>query len=151
MTKLLQYIEDENIELIETNIPIKNLKGLYYDNTIIIDKKIATTVGKKCILAEEIGHYYTSTGDILDQSNISNIKQENKARAWAFEELIGLVDIINAYKSGVRNKYELAEYLDVTEEFLDEAIEYYKRKFGILFNIDKYIIYFEPFGVIERL
>ncbi|GKX27879.1 hypothetical protein SH1V18_03590 [Vallitalea longa] len=151
MTKLLQYIEDENIQLIEADIPVKKLKGLYYDNTIIIDKEVSTTIQKKCILAEEIGHYFTSTGDILDQSNITNKKQENKARAWAFEKLIGLMDIINAYKCGVRNKFELAEYLDVTEEFLNEAVEYYKRKHGILFKLDNYIIYFEPLGVIEIL
>lgn len=60
-----------------------------------------------------------------------------------------MVDIINAYRYGVRNKHELAEYLDVTEDFLYEAIEYYRCKYGIYYKIDTYIIYFEPLGVMK--
>lgn len=149
MHKLITAIERENIDLIEDNIPIKSLKGLYYDNTIIIDKRIETYAEKKCIVAEELGHHYTTVGNILDQSSINNIKQENKARDWAYNNVVGLLDFIDAYKNGCRNRFETAEYLDITEDFLLKTIQFYKRKYGLFFEVDNYIIYFEPFGILE--
>lgn len=125
-------------------------KGLYKNNKIIIDSNIETNKEKTCILAEELGHHFTSYGDIIDQSNIGNIKQELKARAWAYERLVGIVDLINAHKAGVRGRYELAEFLEIPEWFLLDAIEYYKSKYGTCYKIDNYLIYFSPnFGIME--
>lgn len=126
-------------------------KGLYADGIIGISKHIETTTEKACILAEEIGHYHTSHGDILDQTSIANRKQELRARAWGYEKLIPLHMIIEAHKARCHGRLELAEYLGVTEEFLIETIEYYKRKLGLFYRIDKkYIITFEPLGVFEQ-
>lgn len=141
-------------ECVNLGIKVKELTlrgsdGRCKGNRIAISKKLSTIKEKKCVLAEEMGHYHKTVGDILDQSNINNIKQEIIARRWSYEKLIGIVDIINAYRSGVKNRYELADYLDVTEEFLNEAIEYYKCKHGIYYQIDNYLIYFEPLGVME--
>lgn len=45
---------------------------------------------------------------------------------------------------------ENAVYLDETEEFLQETLQYYKWKYGVYVSIDKYVIYFEPaLGVFE--
>ena len=38
----------------------------------------------------------------------------------------------------------MAEYLDVTEEFLKEALECYNSKYGTAVRFDNYIIGFEP-------
>ena len=140
-------------ECVNLGINIKELTlrgsdGRCKGNRIAINKKLSTKE-KKCVLAEEMGHYHKTVGDILDQSNINNIKQEIIARRWSYEKLISILDIINAYRSGVKNRYELADYLDVTEEFLIETIEYYKCKYGIYYQIDNYLIYFEPLGVME--
>lgn len=125
-------------------------KGLYKNNKIIIDSNIETNKEKTCILAEELGHHFTSYGDIIDQSDIRNVKQELKARAWAYERLVGIVNLINAHKAGVRGRYELAEFLEIPEWFLLEAIEYYKSKYGTCYKIDNYLIYFSPnFGIME--
>ena len=78
------------------------------------------------------------------------MKQELKARAWAYERLVGIHDLINAHKAGVKGKYELADFLEITEWFLLEAIEYYKSKYGTCYKIDNYLIYFSPnFGIME--
>ncbi|WP_129596564.1 ImmA/IrrE family metallo-endopeptidase [Anaerophilus nitritogenes] len=124
--------------------------GLYSDGIIAISNKLQTTVERTCILAEELGHHHTSFGNILDQTKVSNIKQEKRARNWAYERLIQMKDFISAYKYGCSNKFELAEYLTITEEFLDEAIEYFKEKYGLFYRIYNYTIYFEPFGVFEK-
>ncbi len=148
--ELAREIEKEGVELIESKFNSENIKGLYVDNIITVNSNISTEKEKKCILAEEIGHYYTSYGNILDQSKLENRKQERKARGWAYEKLVGIVDLINAFKYGVKNRYELSEYLNVTEEFIEEAIKYYKEKYGLYYQIDNYVVYFEPLAILER-
>ncbi len=81
---------------------------------------------------------------------MSDRKQELRARAWAYNRLIGLNGIVNSYKHGCCSLLETAEYLEVTEEFLLEALQYYKGKYGRYVTIDNYAIYFEPtLGVLE--
>lgn len=128
----------------------EKIKGLYCDNTIVINKKINTTKEKICVLAEELGHHFTSTGEIASLEDVTARKQEEIARLWAYNKLIGLRGIINAYEHGCKNLHEMADFLDVTEEFLNEAIEKYKSKYGIYTTLDNYIIYFTPmFGVMK--
>ena len=132
---------DKHVKIKEK--PLKyGFKGLYKNNKIIIDSNIETNKEKTCILAEELGHHFTSYGDIIDQSDIRNVKQELRARAWAYERLVGIVNLINAHKAGVRGRYELAEFLEIPEWFLLDAIEYYKSKYGTCYKINNYLIYF---------
>jgi len=145
---LLLEVEKEGIEYFENNY-IGKMKGLYIDNTITLNSNIDTEAEKKCILAEELGHHFTSYGNIIDQSKIENKKQERRARAWAYDKLIGITGLINAYKYGCRNKYEIAEYLNVSEQFLEDAIKYYHEKYGLFCKIDNYIVYFELLSVLE--
>ena len=124
-------------------------KPLKYNNGRIKGKRIAirqdmNTTQKTCVLAEELGHHYTTVGNILDQTNVSNCKQEQRARMWAYNRMIGLIGSINAFNNGCRNLYEMADYLNVTEDFLQEALEGYRRKYGMYACVDNYIIYFEP-------
>ena len=104
------------------------------------------------MLAEELGHHYTTVGNILDQSDTGSMKQERKARLWAYNKLIGLSGIIQGYKAYCRSRYDLAVYLDVTEEFLDEALSCYRNKYGTSVELDGYLIVFDPsLAVLEKL
>lgn len=135
--------------LIVKEKPLRAYKGRIKGNRIAIKKDLSNTE-KGCVLIEELGHYYTTVGDILDQSRIENKKQERRARAWGYDRLIGLTGIINAYKDGCRNRYEIAEYLNVSEEFLEDAIKYYHEKYGLYYEVDNYIVYFNPLGIVEK-
>nr|DAG37485.1 MAG TPA: IrrE protein [Caudoviricetes sp.] len=104
---------------------------------------------KTCVLAEELGHHYTTVGDIMDQTNTANRKQERRARIWAYHKLLSLNDLINSYKCGCRNKFEIAEHLNITEEFLIDSLTYYKEKYGLYAQQDHYIIYFDPLGILD--
>lgn len=116
--------------LIVKELPLKYNDGRIEQNRIAIRKSIETTSKKVCVLAEELGHYYTSSGDILDQSDIANQKQERKARGWAYNKTVPLEKIKQAYHAGYTEPWEIAEYLDIDEEFLREAIQYYEQKYG---------------------
>lgn len=151
--------EDLLIETHNNNITTKehykfksNSKGLINNNIIALSNTLSTCSERSCVLAEELGHYYTSVGNIIDTTNSNNAKQEHRARMWAYNKMIGLYGLIDAYKAGCRCKYEIANYLDVTEEFLEEAIEKYTSKYGTYTIIDNFVIYFIPnLGVMELI
>lgn len=140
--ELLMKADSENLIVKEKDIP--GYEGRIYKNRIAIHKKLPTTTEKACVLAEELGHYYTSAGNILDLNDIRNRKQELKARMWAYNHQIGLMGLVRAFEHGCRNLNETAKYLDVTEKFLAEALERYRQKYGIYTTVDNYIVYFEP-------
>lgn len=137
-------ISASNDDIIVKEKPLKEDNGRIRGKRIAIRKDIPTIKGKACILAEELGHYHTSSGNILDQSDISNRKQELRARMWGYDHLIGLIGLVSAAKAGCRNAYEVAEYLNVTEEYLIEALAAYRSKYGTGKAIDNYWITFEP-------
>lgn len=148
--ELLQEIEEENLEVISAPLA-GELKGLYIDDLIVINSGIETTVEKVCILAEELGHYYTSVGDILDLSKVENRQQENRARRWAVKRLISLDDFIRAFDNGVRNSHELAEFLGITEEFLQIALDHFRRYHGYSCSRGDYLICFDPLWISKKI
>lgn len=144
-------IEADSNNLITKEKDLLAHKGRIKGNKIAIKKDLLQKE-KACVLAEELGHFYTTAGDILDQETILDIKQEQRARVWAYNKLIGLFGIISSYEAGCSSLFDMAEYLDVTEEFLSEALEYYRKKYGTCKEIDNYIVYFEPnIGILEKM
>ena len=137
-------VESDNAGLVVKEKTLRNNDGLIRGRRIAIRKNIPTLVQKSCILAEELGHHYTTTGNILDQSDTANRKQELKARLWAYNKLIGLQGLIRAFENGYRTWDETADYLEVSEEFLREAVDCYRSKYGVYVEIDNYLVYFIP-------
>jgi hypothetical protein len=125
------------------------VKGLYADSIIWINHTVPTVTEKACILAEELGHYHTSVGNIIDLGDIRSRKQELRARDWAYNRLVPLSKIVQAHHAHVSDRHELAEYLDVTEEFLQAAVDRYREKYGTYTIVDGHIIYFDPLAVAE--
>ena len=144
---LLNEAEQLGIDIYERKMP-KRIKGLYAEKTIWINRELSN-IEKNCVLSEELGHHYTSFGDILDQSKLENRKQEKRARNWAYERMIPLDKFIEAYQAGVTNRYEFAELIGVTEDFLTESIKHYQQKYGLCTTHNGYIIYFENVGVVK--
>lgn len=135
----------DQLDLAVKEQPLTVHDGLIRGRRIAIRKSIETQAEKSCILAEELGHYFTSFGNILNMDEIQNRKQELRARLSGYDMQIGLIGIIECYKHHCRSLYEMAEYLQVTEEYLQEALECYSRKYGEnLVTIDNYAIRFVP-------
>lgn len=154
MNKLEELREEAfqcDIDVVDYPFNSDRIKGLYCNGNIALSKKLEPNE-KACVLAEELGHHYTTTGNILDLSNDYNRKQEHIARLWAYNKMIGLAGIISAYKAGCKNSFEMAEHLDVSETFLTETLCAYKAKYGVCTKLDNYVIYFEPsLGVFELI
>lgn len=140
---LLNESESKNLLIIEKDFK-SNAKGLCKGNKIGISSSIETTKEKACILAEEVGHYETTVGDILNQRIAENRKQELQARMYAYNKLIGLQGIIDCYEHGCNNIHEMAEYLEVTERFVSDALDAYEKKYGLQTKVRNYVIRFNP-------
>ena len=140
----------DGIDVIDYTFHSNRIKGLYCDGVVAIREDM-TIPEKTCALAEELGHHKTSVGNILDMTSAVNRKQERQARLHGYNRLIGLTGIINAFLAGCQNKYEIAEYLDITNEYLEECISCYRDKYGVYTTIDNYIIYFIPNLVVVEM
>ena len=135
--------EYDATELIIKEKDLQGSNGRIRRNRIAIKKDISLRQ-KACVLAEELGHYHTTVGDILDQTDVSNRKQERTARLWAYNKQIGLSGLVHCFEARCQNTHEMADHLGVTEAFLQDALECYRQKYGICTSYQQYTIYFEP-------
>ena len=122
MTKYEELMATHENLIIEER-PMKS-DGLYSDGCIWLNENMSSA-RKACVLAEELGHYYTTVGNILDQNHTNNRKQELAARKWAYEKLVPIENINFALADGHTEIWDMAEYLDVDEEFLRDALIHY--------------------------
>lgn len=140
--KLIAKSQEIGIKVYELET-FKGKSGYYFDNTILINKNLSY-IEKRCIMMEELGHHFKTHGDISDQKKVENRKQELVARRWAYENLIEIAKLIHTYKNGLKEKFEISEFLDITEDFLEGTLQHYRQKYGTHFEMEKYIIFFEP-------
>ena len=100
------------------------IDGFIIDDCILINTHL-TESEKLRILAEELGHYETSVGDLTFLDSIPKLKQEYRARKWGIEKICPYSTIQTAISNGCSNVYELSEELDLSVNFLNEALRYY--------------------------
>lgn len=152
---IYERLQDEackdGIDIIDYDFRSQNIKGLYCNGTIAIRQDIETTTEKACVLAEELGHHYTTVGDIIELDTPQKRKQERQARLWAYNKQIGLIGLVRAYEHGCQNRHETAEFLEVTEEYLQEAIDCYRDKYGVGTMVDDYYIMFIPHFAVGKI
>ena len=142
--KLLEEADKLNLFVVENAKFRSRACGLINNDVIGINKNVRSYTKRSCILAEEIGHYKTTVGNIIDQSSTANRKQERNARMWAYNQMVGLQGIISCYQARCNNLIEMADHLGVTEQFLSDALREYQSKYIEYTQVDNYIIYFVP-------
>lgn len=125
-------------------------KGFYDNGVILIDRDLPTSI-KYETLIEEVGHHKYTYGNIVDQSSISNKKYEMKARRYAFEKIVSLQGLVDAFNHGVQNLHELAEFFEVSTTFVQDSLEHYKTKYGLQVKYGEYLIRFEPLTIYKNI
>lgn len=141
--------EAYRLGLIVKEIDLITRKGRCVGNRIAIDKKIKTNHEKACILKEEIAHYLKTVGDISNQSDLNNRKQELIARKFTYQKFVSPEKIINGILAGASDTHDLSDLLQVPHNFLIESIEYYKNKYGIYYVGQTHLLTFEPLNIIK--
>ena len=90
-------------------------------------KVIASEREERMHLAHEIGHCIR--GAFYNPYAKMDIREKHEKRAdrWAIRHLIPQSEWINAFRNGYTEVWDLAEYFDVTEEFIRKAYELYEQ------------------------
>lgn len=134
LNKLYSLVEKENIKTYNYNI--SGVLGMFINigkiNAIILRKDLSQ-YQEKSTLAEELGHYYYDATYPVSCTDFQLIsKQEYRARKWAYNVLIPAEDLISAIENGLNNIDDLSDYFEVSSQFINECINYYKER-GVLF------------------
>lgn len=128
---LEQRIVDEGICVTENKHLPKCLDGLYckYNNDKVICLRAHMSASRRlCTLAEEYGHEVTSWSDTRSMDPAEMTRQEARAISYAIELVVPLEKLHKAHHASVRNTYECANYLGVTEDFLKWVFAYYEAR-----------------------
>ena len=127
LSNLYEITDKENIEV--NSYKMKNSKARIIKDCytcIFIDySKIHSYVEEKCILAEELGHYYYDGYYSINSSQQFIDKQEYKAKKWKALHLCSPQSILNCFQKGIYNLYDIAEELRIEPNIVAFAYEYY--------------------------
>lgn len=137
-----------HLTIIETDMLPSFQSGMCFNNQIYINSNRSDAV-KLETLAEEIAHHKLTYGDITDQTKFNNRKFEGYARRYAMEQIISLGGIVDAFKHNCHNLYEMANFFEVSESFVQQCIDNYKKRYGLSTLHDGYLVHFEPLRVFE--
>lgn len=104
LEKLYNLAKKENIEIYDYYFD-EDINGMYLNynklNAIALNyKNIKSSIEEKCILSEELGHYYMDA--TYNYNNIDRIifdKQEYRARKWSYCTLIPFQNLKSAILS----------------------------------------------------
>ncbi|GCF92465.1 toxin [Enterococcus florum] len=125
----------------------KKQKGWIFNKTVYLNPR--QSYEEKCgTIAEEIGHYLTSVGDIIHQDTNEKRQQEQKARDVGYTLAVTPQDLINCYHERFDNVWECAEFLGVTKDTLENAVKTYSKKYEFGLKFKNYKIDFRPNGTV---
>ncbi|MEL5938808.1 ImmA/IrrE family metallo-endopeptidase [Tetragenococcus halophilus] len=140
--------------IIDKRVP-KGQGGMNIDDFVYLSPYQSKTEFTS-VLSEELGHYLTTVGDIVDQDTNEKRKQERKARDVGATLVVTPDDLLKCYENGYETIESCADFLGVTKETFTNAINYYRRKDDavltenkdvIVFNIDNTIKVYKNYEV----
>ena len=149
LEKLYKLIEKENIKLEILNSLPDHIDGMYLKSEssypiIVINKKIENDSMKfKIVLAEELGHHFTSVGDsrVMFNSYTRRLqldKAEIKALKWATEYILPIDKLKEAFlKMHYRQIDSITSELEVPHEFLLARLKFLSHRFDYIDLDDK--------------
>ena len=145
--KFLDRIHREHVRYREEEIAFP-VNGLYIRGRrrrpLVVVRESLSSDEKLCVAAEEMGHHFTSSGNLLYVTPREYERQEWRAKKWAYENLVKLDDLGAAYTAGYRCLHSMAFRLDVSSEFLEDAILFYRDLYGVEHHTRRYTFQFIP-------
>jgi len=139
MNKLEKTINkyESKINFKYTNALPEGLDALTFGNTVLLTTRCNFTDTLQNV-GEEIGHVKTTVGNITKYDTADKIQQERKARQYGYCLIVNLDGIIACYKAGIRTPWEMAEFFEVSEYYMYQALDVYRIKRGIKFSYKGY-------------
>ena len=126
MLALFEEAEKQGITIFTGNLPHAN--AIAIPGYIALDWHMVGTVAEeRTNTAHELGHCIRYAFYTKDAPSYIIKRNENKADKWAIKKLVPKDELERAVASGCTEPWELAEYFDVTEEFMIKAVWYYQN------------------------
>ena len=128
-TEIYNIISKEKIHIGVLHLP-QNRNGLYIEDDdgkfIFIDESIKSDeVSTRIVLSEELGHHFTTTGDIipyyyLNSAEMESIeKEEEKALIWSSRFLVNTSSLLNFFRNSPYSSIsDVSDYFQVTNKFI---------------------------------
>lgn len=130
LLELYQLADAEHIPVYSYDLPQTHSLSLMNNDgscAVAIDPfGLNSTKDEKIRLAHELGHCVT--GSFYNRYSDFDIKAKSewKADKWAIKKLIPKDELQAAFEQGYTEPWDLAEYFNVTEEFIIKAVNYYR-------------------------
>lgn len=131
---MYKIAENEKIDILNYNWTNNKARIFDIENNYYIAlnyNMIDNTIEEKEILAEELGHYYCNALYYINSDKATRDKCEYRALKWAYSVLIPLQSLKEKVAEGL-NVYELAEYFAVDYNYMNECINFYIEKYGVI-------------------
>lgn len=127
------YDEIENSDDIElfyygTGKPSVIIEQDQYYGIFIDLERIKTLAEEVVCLSHEVAHAQTGTTHSVYSPLQLVSKNEYKANKLSVHRLIPFGDLQEAFSQGIIEKWELAEYFEVTEDFIETALQIYRNE-----------------------
>ena len=131
MDKILELekiAEENDIEVLKIksdkcrSMSIQTDSGKCY---IGIDNNHMTRAEETVCRAHELGH--CETGSFYNRYSSFDLisKHEHRADVWAIKRLVDKSELVSAFEKGITEIWSLAEYFEVTEDFMRKVCTYY--------------------------
>lgn len=131
---MYKIAENEKIDILDFNWTNTKARIFEIDNSYYIGldyKQIYNSIEEKEILAEELGHYYCNALYYLDSDKTLIDKCEYRAMKWAYSVLVPFHKLKEKIIQGF-DLYDLADYFDVDCNYMNDCINFYTEKYGVL-------------------
>ena len=104
-------------------IELEGIYGIFLD-----PDQIQNSAEELCVAAHELGHCMTGSTHSLSSGLDYIERHEYRADKYAVHRILPVKQIEQAMRAGYTKLWQLAEYFDVTETFLQRALDIYRRE-----------------------
>lgn len=138
LSHFYNYCQQNNVDIIPfSEMPAEGVTmRIGFDYAIFLDfTKIKSTRLLKGICYHELGHASTGALHKVSSPYETVERSEYRANRWAAEHYLTADDFREAFTSGYTELWQLADYFDLPEQDIKNALTYWAERKGIDFNL----------------
>ena len=137
LNELYQSLDDCGVLFFEEKLPFSDALVIEVDGIygLFTDHSQYQSLSEELVsIAHECGHVFTGSLHNLDNRNKLVNQDECRANRWAIKKLLPFGKIQDALRLGYTTIYDLADYFNLTEAFVQMAVDYYIVARGLSFS-----------------
>lgn len=136
MAEIYEALDEQDARLFVYHIGFSRAATIELDGQYAVffdPNHVRSTAALKECLAHECGHCATGATHHLSSQWDLISRHEYKANRWAFERFLPFDQLREAIQGGLREPWQLAEFYDFPQTFIENALHYYTQTCGLRF------------------